>query len=266
MEEEEFLTHTFSECVENHVGMQTIGKKRDVGFSEEQLDEAAREWARGGWAARGGGEAVAHRLAHCGERATVVVFPSGVDALCGAGAADALFKESRAQPFDKKILNTRRKVVQQKWGRYNNCYADEPQDPDIASGKGTVLDFKACSRMKALREALPKLLGSDAAKLYAETNLYYDVTNSKVGIGYHGDTERSIVVGIRLGPASKRAPLRFQWYHRAKAVTGEHEVALKHGDIYVMSHKATGHDWKKPSLYTLRHGAGLKAKSRGIGK
>ena len=32
-----FLTHTFSECVENHAGMETIGQKRKHGFTEAHL-------------------------------------------------------------------------------------------------------------------------------------------------------------------------------------------------------------------------------------
>jgi hypothetical protein len=36
-------------------------------------------------------------------------------------------------------------------------------------------------------------------------------------------------------------------------------IDLNHGDLYVMSNKATGHDWNCSSKMTLRHGVGLKA-------
>ena len=36
-----FLTHTFSECVENHAGMETIGRKRKHGFTEAHLASAS---------------------------------------------------------------------------------------------------------------------------------------------------------------------------------------------------------------------------------
>jgi hypothetical protein len=34
------------------------------------------------------------------------------------------------------------------------------------------------------------------------------------------------------------------------------DLELKHGDIYIMSQKATGNDWKQASQYRLVHGAG----------
>lgn len=71
------------------------------------------------------------------------------------------------------------------------------------------------------------------------------------------DTERRIVIGMRVGPAS--LPIRFRWYHRSAPVGQEFVIELNHGDLYVMSDKATGHDWMCPSKRTLRHGVGLKA-------
>ena len=71
----------------------------------------------------------------------------------------------------------------------------------------------------------------------------------------HGDTERQIVIAVRLGANFN---LYYQWYHKGKKIGKLFEITLKHGDMYFMSDKAVGYDWKKPSLYTLRHGAGSK--------
>jgi len=245
-----FLTHTFSECVENHEGMEQLGKKRPHGFTEEHLKSAS---------VRLGAEL--YTLDRNGEGANVLVVRGGVDTLLGgAGGADRLLRESLSQPFDTRFLNTRRKMIQTKHGRHNNCYADMAQEPDIAAGKGTVVSFDTAPFMAKIRAALPEMLGPEAANLFAETNLYTDVRNAKVGIGFHGDTERSIVVGVRLGAAS--LPLRFQWYHRSQPVGEEVAIPLHHGDLYAMSFKATGHDWKKSSKLTLRHGTGRKAKAK----
>lgn len=70
------------------------------------------------------------------------------------------------------------------------------------------------------------------------------------------------MIGIRLGPASVDMPLRYQWYHKSKPISDETVIPLAHGDIYVMSNKATGFDWRSPSKTTLRHGAGKKALKR----
>ena len=34
--------------------------------------------------------------------------------------------------------------------------------------------------------------------------------------------------------------------------------SIEHGDMYIMSEKATGFDWKSKSKYTLRHAAGCQ--------
>lgn len=248
-----FITHTFSECVENHAGMETVGEKRKCGFSEYYLTLHA---------AKHGGEV--HMLKHGNEEACVVVFREGVNHLIGKGGDDSLLKESMQQDFDKRFLNTRRKLVQNLHGRFNNCYAEEAQKPDIEAGKGTIISFKSTPVMEELRSKLPSILGNEAYGLLAETNFYPDVTKKKVGIGFHGDSERSVVVGVRLGAASM--PLRFQWYHRSRAVSEERSIALNHGDIYAMSWKATGHDWKYSSKTTLRHGTGRKATHKDVVK
>ncbi len=241
-----FVTHTFSECVENHAGMQKIGTKRKRGFEQTHL-EACHE--------KHGG--VLHHLQHEDDSAVVWVIPNGVNKLMGANGADALHAESLAQPFDTRYYDAKKKKVFTKHGRQNNCYADEAQAPDVDHGKGTVIAFDTAPQMQELRAKLPTLLGDEAKGLYAETNLYTDVRKLEVGIGFHGDTERSLVVGVRLGRAS--LPLRFQWFHKSKAVGAEHQIPLHHGDMYAMSWKATGHDWRFSSLTTLRHGVGRKA-------
>ena len=50
--------------------------------------------------------------------------------------------------------------------------------------------------------------------------------------------------------------LVFQWFQESKPVGPELRVVLQDGDMYAMSEKATGCDWKKRSGLTLRHAAG----------
>ena len=86
-----------------------------------------------------------------------------------------------------------------------------------------------------------------------EGNYYYDL--KKCGIGFHGDTERRKVVGMRLGCDMN---LVFKWYINSKSLGERCELNLKHGDMYVMNEKASGFDWKKRSKLTLRHSAGCE--------
>lgn len=68
-----------------------------------------------------------------------------------------------------------------------------------------------------------------------------------------GDKERRIVVGLRIGAT---IPLHYQWFLRFKPIGERQVLTLNHGDLYFMSEKATGNDWLKSSIYTLRHAAG----------
>ena len=45
-------------------------------------------------------------------------------------------------------------------------------------------------------------------------------------------------------------------YYKTERVGKELKLMLNHSDLYVMSEKATGFDWHKRNIYTLRHAAG----------
>ena len=68
--------------------------------------------------------------------------------------------------------------------------------------------------------------------------------------------ERKYVVGMRMGPGAMGMPLKYQWFHQNRPVGDELQIMLDAGDIYIMSEKAVGFDWKLSSRYTLRHAAG----------
>lgn len=53
-------------------------------------------------------------------------------------------------------------------------------------------------------------------------------------------------------------PLYYTWFHNNNPASDIFKCIINHGDIYAMSEKATGNDWKKRKLYTLRHAAGLE--------
>ena len=67
------------------------------------------------------------------------------------------------------------------------------------------------------------------------------------------DSERKMVACVRLGAST---PLHYQWFVQGAPVGDRVELLLNHGDFYIMSEKATGFDWKKRIIPTLRHAAG----------
>jgi hypothetical protein len=161
------------------------------------------------------------------------------------------------EPDRKAFMKGR---VVNKHARGNLCFADEGHDADYENKKGTVVEFKDVPYTSLLREKFHDLLGDklteilgENKKLYCEGNYYFDI--KKCGIGFHGDSERRIVIGIRLGDT---IPLHYQWFYRSKPIGKRIKFDLNDGDIYFMCKKAVGTDWKRKVFPTLRHAAGSK--------
>ena len=87
--------------------------------------------------------------------------------------------------------------------------------------------------------------------LECEGNKYTNI--HKNGIGWHGDAERKKVIALRLGESM---PICFNWFKNSKPLGNIFTSRINSGDVYIMSEKTTGHDWRKRLIYTLRHSAG----------
>lgn len=230
---------TFGDRVENHHGMQMIGNlvEKGLDLSDIKIPDCKLYNL---------GDLLPEDVKS--EDAYLSVLEDGVNKILGKGTADKLIEEIESVSYDKKCFMKGRVV--NKLARWNNCIADFSQSPDYENGMGTVIDFKTLPKLRELREHLPKIYGEKARGLNAETNLYY---NRDCYIGYHGDTERKIVICVRLG---SDFPLHYQWYQNSSPIGKKFSVTLKHGDIYAMSSKAVGFDWRKKLIPTLRHAAG----------
>jgi len=242
------VTITFGEVCENHVGNQQIGDMAEEGFNLEDLERAKEYFEERGCECE---------LKHLNvglpedikaKDAFFLVIRDGVNALSNA---DRLGKSLEALKWDTKAKM--RGTVKNKRARHNLCFGPKSQEPHYESGKGTIVAFKDVPLLEAARDKLPDILGEKANELFAEGNLYYDV--SQCGIGFHGDGERKKVVAMRLG---ETMPLHYQWYLHSKPIGERMKFELKHGDMYVMSEKASGYDWKRRVVPTLRHAAGAK--------
>ena len=253
----EALSITFGDQAENHVGMQMIGTRIPAGLTIEELRESAQKWETCGYKCelielhphlptinRETAEAEGVSM-----KAAILIVRNGAAAF--KSRPDELLAEQKQLKVDKKA-KMRGRVVN-KLARWNLCYGDEEQEPDYDAGKGRVVAFTSVPKLNTIREKLPYFFGPKAANLVAELNMYYDIT--KCGIGFHGDTERRIVVCIRLGD---QIPLHFQWFLQSKSIGERIKLTLNHGDIYAMSEKAVGSDWKKRKIPTLRHAAGAE--------
>ena len=245
------ITITFGDQAENHVGMEQIGERvaEGQGFTYEDLSAMYDRFA---------GMGIGVELYSLHEQQEdilemkldpaylLVIRTSQANPLVDKAA---LFEEQAALPVDKKARMYGRVV--NKTARWNLCFDSEAKEPAYEAGRGRIVAWDQVPRLKGLYDQFPGLFGPKATGLKGEGNYYYDVT--KCGIGFHGDTERRKVIALRLGAD---LPLYYQWYLRGEAVGPMIQVDLSGGDMYVMSEKAVGTDWKLRSVATLRHGTG----------
>jgi hypothetical protein len=252
---ESCFTITFGDCAENHRGMQQIGEIATRGFKLSEL-KIVRDWFN----EQGAETKIIHlnkalpdEISEIANNAYVLIIRKGLEFIDDEITADEFYEEQ-----DKLEKDTKAKMygrVCDKKARYNLCFADEDQEPDYENGKGRIYAFDNpdVPLLNILRNKLGEIFGEKGTNLFAEGNYYYDTT--KCGIGFHGDSERKIVIAVRLG---KSMPLHYQWFYRNKPVGDRIKLILNHGDIYVMSQKATGNDFKRSIIPTLRHAAGCK--------
>ena len=186
------------------------------------------------------------------EPAGLLFIRNGVEQLTGENPDDFL-KEQTCFEWDTKYWDQRRQKVLNKRARYNVCYGENQQNPDYENKKGTIIGYEKVPILQKWKNCLYDFFGEKANNLEVEGNLYYDT--KKCGIGFHGDSERKKVIACSLG---ETRPIHWQWYERSKPIGPRLEFVLNHGDMYIMSEKTTGFDWKKRSKKTLRHAAGTK--------
>ena len=252
------ITITWGDQAENHANMQKIGKMADCGFSMLDLRLAMKRFEE----------------VHCEcqlvqldlkvdglmktemKDAGVLIVRNGINTILQNVSdhkydRDGMYNELLGLEWDKKAKMYGR-VVNKK-ARWNLCFDEQPQEPDYVEGRGRVVAYDAIPITNAVRNRLHLYITSvDSSTIVGEGNYYYDT--SKCYIGYHGDSERRKVVAVRLGGD---LPLHYQWFHHGKTVGERYTIDLHHGDLYIMSEKAVGTDWKKPNIYSLRHAAGI---------
>jgi hypothetical protein len=246
------ITITFGEQAENHAGMQIIGQGlRGEGLSMEDLQKAQEIFERKG---------AKTELVTLNDLlpddvnappAGILIVRNGVNIILQGMEMTKydMMEEQVKLDWDKKAW-MRGRVVN-KVARFNLVYGDEAQEPDYEDKKGRIIPWKDIPISAYVHNNLGEYFGDKASDLEAEGNYYYDA--AKCGIGFHGDSERKIVIALRLG---QEIPIHYQWFLRSKPIGRRGQYVVQGGDLYVMSEKATGYDWKRSSILTLRHAAG----------
>ena len=244
------ITLTFGDCGENHKGMQMIGNKveKGEGYNLKNLNNIRIRFQKLGcevelYNLNDELDKVNEEI----NKAYVLVIRNAIQKVWNL--YPELVEEQKNLSYDTKAFMYGRVV--NKNARYNLCFDDESQEPNYEEGKGRIIAFKSMKILDKIRSSFATLFGKKFKNMKCESNYYYDIT--KTGIGYHGDTERRKVIAIRLGES---LPIYFQWFQHNEKVGERIEIKLNGGDIYVMSEKAVGTDWKERNVYTLRHATG----------
>jgi hypothetical protein len=249
-------TITYGDVAENHARMQKIGEEHANGYSLEKMMRVYERLTKEGLTCEmySMKEYIQEYLDDVKlntEDAYLLVIRKGVQHVLDNDTSAPLVAENDAlkDRFDKKALMKGK--VQNKKARWNLCFADFDQEPDYASGKGTIVAWEHIPLMSMIREKIRDWT-EEKELLNGEANYYYDLGSGECGIGYHGDAERKKVFAVRMGSM----PIYYQWFHKSKPVGPRLKFDLFDGDMYIMSEKAVGKDWMSSSKVTLRHAAG----------
>lgn len=255
------ITLTLGDQAENHAGMEKLGElvKEGDGFNIEDLKNMKLKLEEIGIVC----ELVELELfqtissiddLEIPKEAYVLIVRDGVNKIlqnCSGFTHNNMFDEHMNLDLDKQAW-MRGRVVN-KHARWNLCFDTKGRAPDYENKQGRIISYDDIPVTKTLLTQIEKYFGQKATNLKGEGNYYYD--RSKCGIGFHGDSERRKVIGIRLGNGESM-PLHYQWFKDGKPVGERIVLNLNGGDMYVMSEKAVGNDWKKRTKYTLRHATG----------
>ncbi len=220
------ITITFSESVENHVGMQQIGEIAEHGFTSEDINLIAAKFP-----------VDKIQIINLHENQPVSPLPNAQVLLIKESFPyhRELLAELLNLEWDSKALMYGR-VVNKK-ARFNLCFADFSQEPDYENGKGRVIPWSKVPYLHQLKTFIETNFPK-CADLKAEGNLYYDINTC--GIGYHGDSERKKVIGLRFGGSF---PIVWRWFKNNKKVGNDILLDnFSNGDMYIMSEKAVGND------------------------
>ena len=233
------ISLTFGDAGENHVGMEMLGELSQSGISCDELKALV--------------EVIDDATFHdFGMDAGVLIIRN----ILNENMHKEIFKEVNSQEWDTKYFDRRRKCVLNKHARANIMILDDvEQEPDYENAKGRIVDGTKLENFNNFKtkliDTLSDVVGNKVKNLICEGNKYAD--NTKNGIGFHGDAERRIVIALRLGASM---PMHWQWFQNSEPIGKRFEFNINGGDLYIMSDKAVGNDWRKRLIPTLRHAAG----------
>ncbi len=178
-------TITFSESVENHVGMEQIGNISTKGISIEEINNYSKYFTDLNCEVEliDLQQNLPEKLRNNTNEAKLLIVRGGIKKL--------LNQENDFDKFVEETKNTEKIVDTKAWmrgrvvnklARYNLCYSENSQTANYEEKKGTIVAFDDVVYLQQIRNNLGKL-GDRYKSLFAELNYYYD--NRTTGISFH---------------------------------------------------------------------------------
>ena len=285
---------TMADCGENHIGNQQVGTipVAGTGFKASDIDGMAPYFEKLYASSLIKGDNAVQVLnlnelsgvdnlkkMNAGHQGRVLVLRNWMANIKGAmGFTDNVYDEVVKYDWDKKYLDPnkyREEIVNgekvrirgkilNKNARENKMFVKGmTQKADYINGKGTIEDVNNMPSLKLAVDMLQKQISESLIACGSKTqikinvvegNRYYDLKTT--GIGFHGDTERVVVICLTIGGGIKGFPMRWNWFHQGYPIGNPIDLTIFDGDVYIMSEKALGVDWEKKTFPTVRHAAG----------
>jgi hypothetical protein len=264
-QKKETISLTFGDQGENHVGMEKIGNMVEPGngFSyadftkykkicnehgyDNKIYDLNKLYAKDKYYL----ENIKDQIDV--DKAYVMIIRNGMELFLNENKTSAdVYKEMNKFEWDTKYYDVRRSKILNKHARSNVCFGKKKSEPDYENRRGRIVGYSQVPNVNSLRINMKKIFGNKFDDLICEGNRYFDL--NKCGIGWHGDSERRKVVAFRLGTSMN---LNYNWFHKSTPFGNTITFKLNDGDMYIMSEKAVGTDWKKKNICTLRHSAGI---------
>ena len=189
--------------------------------------------------------------------AALLIIRNGVDYIINDNSKSML-KEQVNYEWDKKYWDTRRSKVLNKHARANVCFGEYNIEPNYEEKQGRIVAYKDVKYLDILRQNLCKMLGKKGENLICEGNRYFDI--KKCGIGWHGDSERKKVIGLRLG---EKMMFKIRWYFKCNAVSESINIELEDGDMIALLLDEKNQETSVEGVFVYRSESlvGKKAKS-----
>ena len=258
----ETITLTFGDNATSHIGMNLYGLNTELkdGFSNDDLKKCKSFFENENY------DCLLYNLndllinsdinidSNKIDEASLLVIKNGLNYFLKNNNASVndLYNELKSFTWDTKYFDITRNKVLNKQARHNICFGDLNISPNYENKIGKSISFQNLSILNFIRKNLHNVIGIKAKSLVCEGNRYYDI--NKCGIGWHGDSERKKVIGFRIG---ETMDLCYNWYLKYKPIGEKLSIPLFNGDMYIMSEKAVGNDFKNSKILTLRHCAGI---------